>query len=154
MSDFNDFLKQMASIEMFKGLDEDKIFTLVSQSAIHHYDKGDKIFKEGDPSDKILMVIEGGLRVESGGSFLASVGESQVVGEMGVLTNQRRAADVLATDKSEVLELPKENIEKFIEENPADGIVIFRNVVNVLSRHLKEKNFIAELNRMMDDIEL
>lgn len=154
MAIFDEFLQLMAEIEIFNGLEQDKLFTLVGGCEEAVYKQGEKVFVESDDSDKVVMVIEGGFRVESNGNFLASIGKRQVVGEMGVFTEQRRSADVIAVTDTKALELSKEKVQKFIEENPKEGLILYKNVVGILSRHLRENNFIVELNKIMDDVDL
>ncbi len=65
------------------------------------YERGDIILRQGTPSDKFYIIKEGHVsvirRTRDGNEVeLAKLGEGDVFGEMGILTGNRRTADVRA----------------------------------------------------------
>ncbi len=65
------------------------------------YERGDIILRQGSPSDKFFIINEGHVsvirRTRDGGEVeLARLGKGDVFGEMGILTGNRRTADVRA----------------------------------------------------------
>lgn len=149
-----EFFKALKHIEIFKGLPRDKILNIVNLCKLINLADGQVLFKEGADSDSMVMLTAGSLKVESNGKVLAKVMPSGVVGEMGVFTNQKRSADVIALSKAQALYLPKDRLMDMIEKDYEAGITIYKNVVTILSKYLRENNFKLELNSMLDEIDL
>lgn len=149
-----EFFKALKHIEIFRGLEREQILNIVNLCKLINLHEGQVLFQEGADSDSMIMVTSGSLKVESNGNVLAKVMPSGVVGEMGVFTNQKRSADVIALVKTQALFLPKDRLMKMVEKDLEAGLIIYKNVVVILSKYLRENNFKLELNSMLDEIDL
>lgn len=104
--------------------------------------KGDILFRQGEPSDSMCILISGRLHVateQADGTLrvIAEVGRSEVIGEMGVLTGEPRSATVLAARDSELLMLSRAAFDRLVERRP------------VVLRQLAKTN----INRLRDTIQ-
>ena len=109
------------------------------------YQRGEVIFKEGDPGGYALMVLSGYVEItaESDGErkFLANLGEGEVIGELSVFTNQPRTATAKALTPITVKILTQETIEQELDKlSPWIGrmITTLSNRFNKLNRRLIE----------------
>ena len=99
---------------------------------------GNLLYRKGDVGDCMHFVLTGRLEVrlrdESGHAHAVthlSGGDS--VGELSVLTGNRRAADVIAIRDSSVARLSKQDFEEITRDHPQAGLNIARYALNQLS---------------------
>ncbi len=142
-----------SEIKLFTGVAKTKVDELLAQCDRKTFRPGQHLFKEGDTSNFLVIVVNGNLKVESNGYVLAHVVDQEVVGEMGVFTGQVRSADVVATAESQVIIISKKGLDVFLESNPKEARQIFTNVIKVLAQHLKNNNFIIELSQLEEQLE-
>jgi diguanylate cyclase (GGDEF)-like protein len=84
---------------------------------------GDTLWKEGDPGDHVVLLVEGRLAVvheaEDGGEItLRHLYPGAVAGEMAALDGQARSATVRAHSASRVLLVPARSFREFLREHP------------------------------------
>jgi hypothetical protein len=75
-----------------------------------HFKKGEIVFRQGDPSDRLYAIGRGEAEVvrenpAEGDTILARLGPGEFFGEMGILGNAPRMATVRATTDLEVLSI-------------------------------------------------
>ena len=68
---------------------------------------GEWLIREGDPSGSAYLVRSGRLEVEVGGRLVRELGPGDVLGELALLTGERRSAAVRARRDSHVVEVPR-----------------------------------------------
>lgn len=85
-------------------------------------ERGDYLFKAGDPGDSLYIVVSGTVVVERqyGGEtvVLAEHGLGSIIGEMAVLTDDPRSADVRALRDTELIRFTKEGFNKLVASHP------------------------------------
>lgn len=101
---------------------------------------GHQVLREGDPSDSMLFVLSGRLRVSRNnpdGSLLLyneiSVGEG--VGETGMILQQPRTADVTAVRDSTLAVLHRDNFEALLKLQPLAVNRVFSQAIYNHLRH-------------------
>ncbi|MCQ2424834.1 MAG: cyclic nucleotide-binding domain-containing protein [Lachnospiraceae bacterium] len=99
------------------------------------------LFRKGDPSDSMFLISSGLIGVYSnygatGHKLLSVLGKGKYFGEMGVIDNLPRSADVVAVDDSELIEIKAADFSGFVTENTGDVITILKN----LSERLRKTN--------------
>jgi putative ABC transport system ATP-binding protein len=108
-------------------------------------EKGHCLFREGDTSTEMYILLSGHLRVvTSTGAEIATIWEMGLVGEMGVLTDQPRSATVLADEDSELLCIRGEDLVHLIEEDKDAGYRIYQNMTHLLCERLRDNNILLE----------
>lgn len=78
------------------------------------------------------------------GSEIALIREIDIVGEMGVLTEQPRSATVIAYEPTKALRISSADLSRLIEEDRDMGAKIYRNVTHILSDRLRDNNIVVE----------
>ncbi|MBI5077044.1 cyclic nucleotide-binding domain-containing protein [Candidatus Falkowbacteria bacterium] len=82
------------------------------------YNAGEFIIKEGAPADKFFGIIRGRARVQVQGRPVATLYENQVFGEVALIKNTARTADVIAETPVEVFSVSKRHFERFVGQVP------------------------------------
>ncbi|MBD3300769.1 MAG: cyclic nucleotide-binding domain-containing protein [Candidatus Moranbacteria bacterium] len=111
---------------------------------------GETLFEEGDLGNSIYLIITGKLRVyrKNKNDFETTIGEitqGECVGEMGLLTGEKRSASVQAIRDSNLIKISEKNFEQVIKEYPW----IFKKIANTIVKRLKN-NKISTLNKDKD----
>ena len=101
---------------------------------------GDIIFREGEQSDGLYLVMAGAARVtataSNGDTLLAIVRANEVLGEMGVLDSEPRSGTATAASMCFVYFLPTEPFVDLLEQS---SLVCMR-LLSLLTRRLRVTN--------------
>ncbi|MCC6532573.1 MAG: patatin-like phospholipase family protein [Burkholderiales bacterium] len=103
---------------------------------------GVMLFDEGDCGDTLYIVVHGRLRVSVAGSrgvrrVVAELGRGESVGEMALLTGERRSARVEAIRDSVLLALSRAAFERVVEQYPRVMTQLARQLVTRLKSSLR-----------------
>jgi len=74
---------------------------------------GERLFRAGDQPDALYLILTGAVEVAIEDEPI-QLGPGDVVGEMALLSGERRSADVTAIDYSQFLTLTKEDFDAFV----------------------------------------
>jgi SulP family sulfate permease len=108
--------------------------------------RGQFLFKKGDPSDSLYLILHGQLSVYlvmqdlDYSKRLRTYSAGTIVGEMGFYNQVPRSADVVADSFTRVGVLTHESFAKLEEENPHLAKEFHRFVINTLSSRLRCAN--------------
>jgi NTE family protein len=95
------------------------------------------LFHEGDPSDRLYLLISGRLKIvvegESGTRVLRSLGPGAAIGELGILAGTSRSASVLAVRDCELLQIDGVRFRDLLGRHPEIAI----DLATVLARQLQ-----------------
>ena len=85
---------------------------------------GKVLIHEGDPGDSIYLILSGRMRitkqVEGEAILLNESGRGELLGELALLTDEKRASTVSAIRDSLLLKLSKKDFMQFIQEYPQE----------------------------------
>ncbi|MEA2157786.1 MAG: family transcriptional regulator, cyclic receptor protein [Solirubrobacteraceae bacterium] len=107
---------RLKSIPLFSHLGDDEAKRLAAFATETSVAEGQILMKEGDYSTELIAIEEGSADVLKGGDKLASLGEGDLIGEMGLLSREPRNADVIATSPMRVIKLTHWEIRRMSEE--------------------------------------
>lgn len=114
---YNDFL-----VRVFPRLTETALANATKELRTVNYRSGDIIIRQGDPSDRFFIVVEGEVAVvhikENGTEAeLATLGAGEMFGEMGILMEVRRTADVRANTDVCLLALDWDEFRQLVQSS-------------------------------------
>ncbi|MBI3725288.1 protein kinase [bacterium] len=148
------FLKGIAAFQSLSDADAKRLST---QCQPMRFPPGARIIKRGDPGDAMYVIKAGEVRIpvldEQGREkFVARLGPNEFFGEMALLTNEPRAADVLAEGTVECLAITKAPLQEFLKAHPKVAgflteILGKRLLTNEGIRHVGKYKLIGELGR-------
>jgi CRP/FNR family transcriptional regulator, cyclic AMP receptor protein len=124
---------RLTAIPIFSDLSPDEAKRLATYATETSVAEGQILMKEGDFSVELIAIEEGTADVIRDGNKIASLGEGDLIGEMGLLERKPRSADVIATSPMRVLKLTHweirrmsddtvKRIEQIIDERRRDGV--------------------------------
>lgn len=122
----------------FRSLKPDALVELGRDAAVKVYPQGERLCEAGDPSDSILLLINGTadvvvLRGDTQ-QVVGTVNVGETIGEMGVLTRQKRSASVVAASEyCRALVIQADKFDAILRQDPE----VARNLLVVLSMRLQ-----------------
>ncbi|MEA2640616.1 MAG: hypothetical protein QOF51_2010 [Chloroflexota bacterium] len=124
------FLKR---IEIFAGLSEADCEEICRLVQAHHYCQGQVLFRQGDASHDLYLVVDGRIKVyiehPEGDELVAHFEGGEILGEMALLTGHPRSASAVAVADSRLLVIPKEDFDAYL----ADNVHVLREIAKMLA---------------------
>ncbi|MFN8444099.1 MAG: cyclic nucleotide-binding domain-containing protein [Caldilineaceae bacterium] len=96
---------------------------------------GTTLFEQGDFGDAMYIILEGRVRVHSGGRTLTVLEQGSVFGEMAALDPEPRSASVTALENLRLLRLERVPFTKLITSRPE----ITTGVIHILCQTLRAR---------------
>jgi CRP/FNR family transcriptional regulator, cyclic AMP receptor protein len=107
---------RLTKIPLFSQLSEDEAKRLAAFATETSIADGQILMKQGDYSTELIAIEEGTADVLRDGDKIASLGEGDLIGEMGLLSREPRNADVIATSPMRVIKLTHWEIRRMSED--------------------------------------
>jgi CRP-like cAMP-binding protein len=106
---------------LFHGISATTLSTISSQTTVRRYQPGATIFRQGDVAAHLFVIRAGEVQIrrELDGQDLVidTLGQGDIFGEMGLLTDYKRTASVVAATALEVFVLTREAFDVLISQN-------------------------------------
>jgi CRP-like cAMP-binding protein len=106
----------LKTIPLFSSLSDKALNTVSVFASETSVSAGKRLVHEGDYSDDLIVIETGTADVVKGGEVIGSLGPGDVFGEMGMLSGDRRTADVIATSSMRLITLSKWDLERISSE--------------------------------------
>lgn len=100
----------------------------------------DWLFRQGDPTDALYVIISGRLEVVRDGELVRELGAGDVVGELGVLTGAPRQASVRARRDTQLVRIAPESVEEVLRQDPS----VLRALTNALANQVQRGSTSSE----------
>jgi CRP/FNR family cyclic AMP-dependent transcriptional regulator len=107
---------RLTAIPLFSQLSEAEAKRLAAFASETSIAEGQMLMKQGDYSTELIAIEEGSADIVQDGKKIATVGQGDLIGEMGLLAREPRNADVIATSPMMVIKLTHWEIRRMSEE--------------------------------------
>lgn len=101
------------------------------------YQKDDRIFSEGDDGTSMFLILDGSVRIKRRKRVVAILGTHRSFGEVAMLTQSKRSADVFADTEVRVLKITQDNLNHLSQNDPRLALAIFKILAESLAQGLK-----------------
>jgi CRP-like cAMP-binding protein len=138
-------IEALASVSLFKGLGQSHIERIAEIAEEMEFEKGQLLFREGEPGDRIYAILEGKVRISRqipgiGEEALAILEPGDHFGEMAIIDDAPRSGDALAHENCRVLTISKSAMQDLMFTDLAFAHEILWNLVRTLSDRLRRTN--------------
>jgi CRP-like cAMP-binding protein len=109
--------RALAATPLFAGLPSDALQALVANLELVSLDRGELLFREGDPSDALYVIVEGEVAVQTEGpprADMSRLGPGAFIGEVALMTDQPRSATVVCTQPAELLRIDRHTLSRVL----------------------------------------
>jgi small-conductance mechanosensitive channel/CRP-like cAMP-binding protein len=112
----------LRSEALFECLSDEQIESLVQQSQVSHFGRGERVIREGAEGDSMFVLLRGAAEVsisKNGTSIpVATLKAPDCFGEMSLLTGEHRTATVRAQTDCQVMEIGKPVMAELLRASP------------------------------------
>jgi len=117
-----DIVDRLSAVDIFAPLSDEETERLAAASVRHVFATDELVIRAGDAGSSMFVVHSGRVQVqinEKGRSHtVAILNEGDFFGEMALFTGEPRAANVVAMEETEVLEIGHAAMKHLFETNP------------------------------------
>jgi CRP/FNR family transcriptional regulator, cyclic AMP receptor protein len=107
---------RLKKIPIFSDISDEEAHRLAAFATETSVAEGQILMKQGDYSVELIAIEEGTADVLQDNKKVASLGEGDLIGEMGLFERKPRNADVIATSPMRVMKLTHWEIRRMSEE--------------------------------------
>ena len=137
--------EELRKVGLFKNLGEAQIAKLCRIARVARYKRGEHLFRHGDPSDRIFIVLEGKVRISRtieglGEEALAILDAGTYFGELSIVDDGPRSADAVAHESCALLVIERTALEDVMLLDKALGYELLWNIARTLAARLRQTN--------------
>lgn len=131
--------------ELFFGLSDNQLESLVNIARQQLYSDGQVIFSEGDMGDALLIIESGSVdlyKKDAKGAELkiGTLSAGAVLGEMTLINIERRSATAKAAGQTVAIHLTNKALSELFHKDRELFIVLLINITRILSKRLRQTN--------------
>jgi CRP/FNR family cyclic AMP-dependent transcriptional regulator len=124
------------SVSLFSGLKEGQLKSIAKECKERSFRPGESIVKEGETGAGFYLIADGNVEVRRKGKAISTLKQGDFFGEMTLLDNQPRSADVVATTETTCYVLTAWAFVGLVRSKPDIGV----NLTKELVRRLRGTN--------------
>ncbi|HEU4727223.1 MAG TPA: cyclic nucleotide-binding domain-containing protein, partial [Kofleriaceae bacterium] len=109
--------RALAATPLFAGMPSHALQDLVANLQLVSLERGELLFREGDPGDALYVIVEGELSLETQGASppeQSRLGPGAFLGEVALMTDQPRAATAVCTQPAELLRIDRHTLSRVL----------------------------------------
>ena len=125
-------LAYLHSVSTFSKLNSNALEELCTDLIYKQYKKGESLVKEGEDGDSLYILTSGECSVSIKGKEVAKVKKADVIGEIAILSSEKRTATVSALSDVSTLVLNGSSFKQSIYKNPGLSLEILKDVTHRL----------------------
>lgn len=109
--------RALAATPLFAGMPREALQALVANLQLVVLVEGEVLYREGDPSDALFVIVEGEVSVQADGPprvEMSRLGAGGFLGEMALMTDQPRTATVVGVTNAELLRIDRHTLSRVL----------------------------------------
>lgn len=131
----------LRSISVFAALDPASLKLLAFSSTYLRLDDGEMLCRQGESGDSVFVIEDGAveitINVDGKPIHIATLGDHDLIGEMAVICNLPRTADVRAHGPLKVLKIEGDVFLRLVTANPDAALGVMRILTERLMRFIE-----------------
>jgi CRP-like cAMP-binding protein len=129
----------LRSLPLFAAMDDDAANALATALTSRAVTRGHVVFREGDPGDRLFVVVEGKVKISRAASdgrenLLAVLGPGEMFGELSLFDPGARTATATTITDSTLISLDHDDLRPVLIERPAVAVHLLRALAQRLRR--------------------
>jgi len=139
---------------MFEHLNEDELSLMVHILELRRFDKGEVIFRAGDPGHAWFVVYSGAVEIShfgvSGTRVLNSLGPHGCFGEMAILDGSARSAKVRGIAPGILLQVPTKAFNRLLRQDNLAAYKLVHRMALLLAARIRSMNAESAMGELAD----
>ncbi|MFI6316009.1 Crp/Fnr family transcriptional regulator [Nonomuraea sp. NPDC050556] len=117
----------LLSTPLLNGLPDETVAAFLTRVSYHTHPRGSRVFSEGDPGDRVLILLSGKVKVtRSGPVLLTMVGPGELLGELCLFDASPRQATATAVQEGDLCSIPAPAMLAWLEAHPCASLRMMR----------------------------
>jgi CRP-like cAMP-binding protein len=137
-------IDELRGFERFDPYSNEELALMITFCDLVTAAKGDLIIKKADLSDSMFLVLSGQvrarLRVGDHDTSLGTMEPGELFGEVAMLSQTPRSADVVAEDLTRLLRLTSERFQEMMAEHSVLAAKMLFNMSRLLAARISQRN--------------
>lgn len=134
-------IQALKTFSLFANLSEEELSQISGKLVAKNYKKFDVILFEGDDDKDLYLIHKGAVKVnqinfEGNEVVISKLGLGEFFGEMAIITEEERSANIVAIEDTEIYILPGDDFKEAIKHYPEITIALLEKT----ARRLKESS--------------
>ena len=138
--------KEILDSKLLRGLKLHQVKELILLGAVREAKKGDYIIRQNEIGNTINIILEGTVEVSMYDSkkkrkvVFTELKEGDIVGELAVMFQMKRNADILAKSNVKYFEVDEKGLERIEKMKPRIANKLYYNISGILGERLLKLN--------------
>jgi len=126
-------LEYLKEVPLFSNFSKKQLKSVIKTAKEKEFDEGEAIVREGESTKAgFYLILKGQVEVKRGDKVLTKLGSGQFFGEMAVLDEKPRSADVIATTYTKCLLLTNWDFKALVKTYPDMAMKVIAELANRL----------------------
>ena len=125
------FLK---GVTLFKDIPGEEVAHIAQITDTINLESNEIVFEDGDPGDSMFIIVDGEVRIHKEGKEIATLGDSEFIGEMAILDQEPRSASATTQEETVLLRISGEDFFDLM----GSRMDIVQGIMRVLTMRLRE----------------
>ncbi|MEM6423086.1 MAG: cyclic nucleotide-binding domain-containing protein, partial [Pseudomonadota bacterium] len=135
--DLDKKIRKLEMVEVFRRLDRSQLRLLAFASTWFTAEPGERLFTTGEIADAAYVVVDGSAHLqwsdtEPGSDPVTVVNPGRLIGDLAVITNERRRLDLVAAERVKGLRLGADELRAIVESDAEVAASLLRTVAGYL----------------------
>ncbi len=125
--------------DLFGSLSNDFVKEIMKIAASGSFQAGEQLFQEGDPADRLYILLKGRVKLIFGqtGPVVYVVSHAgEAFGWSSLVGRPSYSASAECVTATKLLKFDKVKMQAIIENDPANGLILFKNLAATLGNRL------------------
>lgn len=132
MADDSDAAAMLSSVPIFAGLETKARKAIASQGKEFSYKEGAVVVSRGTLGVGFFLILDGKVEVRKDGKVLATLSKGEFFGEMSLIDDQPRSADVVAVQPTKCWAISSWAFASVMKAHPEISVGMLKEVVKRL----------------------
>lgn len=124
----HDWLETLEEVPLFEGLPKRHLRRIAKLARIRRFAPGSTMVRSGDSGRSFYVLLDGNAKVVRAGGRARRLGVGDYFGEMALLDDAPRSADVVADGEVLALTIDRPGFTKLLRAEPAIAHVLLRTL--------------------------
>ena len=129
----------LKKVKLFNQLPGEILMTIAEECQSRDMIKGEKVVSKGDLADGLYIVVSGTMKVFKNGQLVNHLKEHDFFGEVGLLDDSVRLADVISDDDGVLLFMGKETFQAITDDLPEVMRMVVKTIIGYLKMQTNDK---------------
>ncbi|MFQ5795886.1 MAG: cyclic nucleotide-binding domain-containing protein [Candidatus Bipolaricaulia bacterium] len=129
-------IKFLQEVPLFTNCSAKELRSIIEIAKNQTFKAETRIVAQGDRATSFYLILDGKVAIRRDGHDLAELQVGQFFGEMALLNDESRSADVIAIEKTQCLILTRWALHSILLNNPQIAI----RIIGELARRLRDTN--------------